>query len=1502
MKRIKQTLTVTLVFILTLQLCACYVDGAQNNYSSFDSSLKESKSVETASRSETDDDEMYVDFEIIGASSGCVINVSPDTAPFMAASFYAYDEDYDLIEKDVLDIEASIYQFDSLSDYKTALKNYYDNEYDGEGEKDDPSVGLSVDHVCDLNIKAETDDETSDYYTDLYYFDFPKALDEGWYVASFTINVDGEDFTVYRLIQSTPLSLNSFISSGQYIAWVNDETTGKPAKNAKISVSGAYKASGKTDDDGLLKTDLKDDDYNYYHTLFTAKYDGHVFCDAAEVTSISFYSEFKNRYYTYLISDRSIYMSDDEICFFGLIRNKSLTDNEKPKNVTVALYSDYDDDCEETEVTLNENGAFEGRISFENIKSGYYTLAIRADETPVYELTGIRITDYVKPVYTGSATSKKIAYMTEKEDERQANIDIELSYYDGTVANGFEMGRYYSTVDIDDESDTITIDTDGKASDSFDISQVTSKSWYPVYESIEYSGVDAEDENVYLSCGYYVFPYDVMIEGENDPETKTFTFNTYKITTDNLKSESDIWDYELLKDGIYETSVTAKLYKKWWEKVKTGEEYDKIYKTTYPVYDYKQHTDLVDTYKTETKDGKGSINYIFEDDDETLHASYYLECSYDDSYGNTVTVEFYICTRPFYNSYEQDNYMMLPKDTVSDTEDDSFYGTYNFGDGDDSAFYLAHDYEAYELKKNESLLALLVLTDGTITPYVLSDGSMDIPFDEKLCPNYTIYGMLFDGKYTKELLPTNMSFDYTDRELLVKISTQKDEYAPKEKAKVNVNVTYKDLNKSVPKGTQVVLSVVDEAVFDISEQEAATLAGLYARQSLPDVMSYTSFASKINQPYDLLESTAEAARAEDTAASGGSDNIRSDFKDTAYFAIGITDDEGSLSFDFTLPDNTTSWRLTALAITDDNFAGDTKGSLVVSLPYFVDPIINDTVLEGEDAVFGIRSAGRSVSSDDKCSYTVTVSGDDVNESVDTSADGIRDLAFAKFKNLKKGEYTVTITGTCGDYTDSVQYPFEVISSGLEIYTGVTSKVSDGIDIEPVRYPVDLWIYNKDAKTYNTLISDLLCSKDIRADERIGYYIAKKEVADKDTDGYFSYKIKDKDLSDLTVENGYLSLFKGNEGSRELTALSYIAAADIIDPYGTLSLYPKYAEEISDVSYKTSFDEDPSGILLKAAASHEADEKVIKKLLNGKIGFKESAYLTAALYLAGYKEKAEKEYASLVSEAYKTSKTVSGETGYYIEGDKYGTLMDNTAAALMLSSIINAKEMDNFAVYMSMNDSDDDIYPLQKAIYIINAKKRISEDEKVSYTLDGERHTEDINTSSELYLSLTKSELLNLELESEMGDPYMTIFYNGPVDEAGDEENKLIDVYTSFDKDSYKVGDKGIYTVNVDLSRLDTNAGNNTLIVDIYMPSGVRFNKYTPDSEALCSWYLAKREGQRLRFVILGSENLKNEKTASLDISFTCVTPGEYISESVYVSSDCSVIFGLSDRGNIVIEK
>ena len=204
------------------------------------------------------------------------------------------------------------------------------------------------------------------------------------------------------------------------------------------------------------------------------------------------------------------------------------------------------------------------------------------------------------------------------------------------------------------------------------------------------------------------------------------------------------------------------------------------------------------------------------------------------------------------------------------------------------------------------------------------------------------------------------------------------------------------------------------------------------------------------------------------------------------------------------------------------------------------------------------------------------------------------------------------------------------------------------------------------------------------------------------------------------------------------------------------------------------------------------------------------------------------------------------------------------------------------------------------LYLKNCEEKDAESCVVSYVLDGETHTEELRRNRRIYLELQKKALEELDLQVVSGEPYVTVFYVTGLDDITDEHTMKLSASVHCDQKIYAPGDEAKITITPDIGALDPTIGCSTMVLDVWIPSGMRFERYTPDTQDWNHWYLVSREGQRLRFVIYDGSTERKGNFAPLSFYASCVTPGEYIIEKVYLSSNHYDTWGMSERSSVTI--
>ncbi len=243
--------------------------------------------------------------------------------------------------------------------------------------------------------------------------------------------------------------------------------------------------------------------------------------------------------------------------------------------------------------------------------------------------------------------------------------------------------------------------------------------------------------------------------------------------------------------------------------------------------------------------------------------------------------------------------------------------------------------------------ALFTVARGAIYEYRVlrldqPNNLIDLPIESDMAPEIyasvlTVQGSesgLPDYQFGTIALPVAL-----DRQTLhVTITPDKETAAPGESLGVTVETRTAD-GKPVP--AEVSLAVVDKAIYALAPDTFDLLHRLYHRGwldmavgtgLLSDVKTYNARLARWI-PEGLGMGSGGGGKGADTE---GVIALRENFRDTAYWQADIqTDAEGRAHVSIPLPDNLTTWVLTARGITADTRVGKATAEVTVSQPFFV---------------------------------------------------------------------------------------------------------------------------------------------------------------------------------------------------------------------------------------------------------------------------------------------------------------------------------------------------------------------------------------------------------------------------------------------------------------------------------------------------------------------------------------------------------------------------------------
>lgn len=262
-------------------------------------------------------------------------------------------------------------------------------------------------------------------------------------------------------------------------------------------------------------------------------------------------------------------------------------------------------------------------------------------------------------------------------------------------------------------------------------------------------------------------------------------------------------------------------------------------------------------------------------------------------------------------------------------------------------------------------VALLTLKRGTVHEerIVELDGpatTVNVDIRDEFAPNIfaaihvftTDAGDAYSSQSTPEgrLLVARVEIPVSaaSHRLSVSVTSELDQYEPGGQAEFTLRVA--DAADD-PVDALIGLAVVDEAIFALSEDLSADIFESFYGARSDNVATYDSLTPRRyiwsrGVPEDGVGGTPTPSPAPTAtpAPSAPSDdtgrNIRQEFRDTAYWDPSIqTGDDGEVTVTVDLPDNLTTWRVIARAVTLDTKVGDATTEILVTQDLIARPAL-----------------------------------------------------------------------------------------------------------------------------------------------------------------------------------------------------------------------------------------------------------------------------------------------------------------------------------------------------------------------------------------------------------------------------------------------------------------------------------------------------------------------------------------------------------------------------------
>jgi uncharacterized protein YfaS (alpha-2-macroglobulin family) len=255
--------------------------------------------------------------------------------------------------------------------------------------------------------------------------------------------------------------------------------------------------------------------------------------------------------------------------------------------------------------------------------------------------------------------------------------------------------------------------------------------------------------------------------------------------------------------------------------------------------------------------------------------------------------------------------------------------------------------------------ALLTVERGHIHSHRLlmlrsNSEQVEIPILSEYAPNAYVSVVIVKGMDRTNPVPSyrvgyvNLDISTEEKELTIQIIPDKTtSYQPASKATFDLRAM-----DHQGRGVEAELSLqlVDLAVLALTDETQGALLDHFYRKRGLGVRTGATLAISVDR---------YRQQAQPPAGKGGaggledSDVIRKRFLDTAYWNAEVrTDTQGEARVTVNLPDNLTTWRATAKAITGDTLVGDSIADIVTSKDLLVRPVAPRFFVLGDQVLLG----------------------------------------------------------------------------------------------------------------------------------------------------------------------------------------------------------------------------------------------------------------------------------------------------------------------------------------------------------------------------------------------------------------------------------------------------------------------------------------------------------------------------------------------------------------------
>ena len=1026
------------------------------------------------------------------------------------------------------------------------------------------------DHDVSLSLLERTDTNVFLLDNGSSYFTLPHQGDGAYIIAvTYTDPFTGEVNHHRTSYIVTPLSVYLQASNRDTLAWIASSQPNDVMQGLRIYFGDEVEPTAITDHNGMAffnNTSMDDVDDGEDNTAYdgdTSSLNNEIrFRIYNQMGELIYFDNgvsqsargLRERFYSYLFLDRTIYRPEDTINFWGIVQ--PFRNNVRNMPDTVRITFDANGLNLVQELPLGPDGVFNGTIELERIRSAQYSIQtslhfssdedVSDDDTHiVLDRRHVSVRDFQKPAFTIESKVDRNFYFSGD----YVTVTSTIAFFDGTPSPNsmVEVSYFDFGARIWVELDDVETDANGNAEFTFPAWATGGHVTGGLTRNSYRIRIASDGEDIIHMGSYYVFPSDILIDArmqrQEDNENISLVIQTFML---DKESEALQAEFESANRWLDNNRLLQ---------IAKGEPVDVSNLQISLTWNFFDQNDAHQRHNFHSW-----IRY-FAEDGKTVHSRRMLFApNYNFRYivdrnpdvpirliVDPSTGERMLAGETRDGSLTIDGILYMGESYIDWNRPVFSQATIRFNDSLNNTRTGRGFYPNFlDYREDWDSEALPIIIEGYSMAISNLNSDIDIPvqagqfnfihvdigdtlhfnlmYDSEPIEGdgRILYALIQDGVIRHRMVAGNSFYfqyilDYGPNLNLVVVYFDGQHIRPISQTRISANALSMQFNVDVttdrafyaPGDTvnltvrttdrngngvpaNICIAVVDEAVFAVSEQHIFLWHDFY------DDIRFTN--NEVWQYFTIWRGAPPSEPYRDGNDKDGNanlvfhDNFRSNFRDTAAFLPASTNRSGYAHLTFQLPDNNTSWRITTVAIGDNLMTGQARDNFISTLPFFVRPVVNTKYIEGDDIAMLVQGHGIVLNANSDVSFVVNIIGDDVNETV-----AFRGLAYVShelnFGKLPSGSYTLTFQASYGAYTDTIVLPISVIRNNLELVISRAVDFNQNLDIEATRFPVTLTFFDHSAQPFITSLNSLLGHFCMQTNQRMSRIVAKQALRD-----------------------------------------------------------------------------------------------------------------------------------------------------------------------------------------------------------------------------------------------------------------------------------------------------------------------------------------------------------------------------------------------------------------------